>query len=159
MRANKKNTETNFKELVTKQLKIIPTNKKLQLSDIKRISRHINSSIFDENNCSIWTGYITNNKNELKGMYVNFYFRKKKCALHRLLYSNFIGELMDDEYIKYNCEYKGKCCNIYHMNKFKYFIHENKSTNNCSDNIQYNILKKIDDLSDTGSDEFVLHFD
>ena len=66
---------------------------------------------------------------------------------------------MDDEYIKYNCENKGKCCNIYHMKKIKYFTHENKSTNNCSDNIQYDILKKIYDLSDSGSNEFVLHFD
>jgi hypothetical protein len=113
-------TETIFRELVSKQLRNIPTNKKLQLSDIKRISRRLKTSLFDENICSLWSGYITNTNNTSKGMYVNFYFRKKKGALHRLLFSNFVGDLNDDEYLKFNCENKGKCCNVHHMDKFKY---------------------------------------
>lgn len=113
-------TEAIFRELVAKQIKNIPTNKKLQLRDIKRIGHRLDNSIFDENKCSIWKGYITNTNNISKGMYVNFYFRKKKVALHRLLYSNFVNDLNDDEYLKFNCENRGKCCNIHHMNKFKY---------------------------------------
>src|ERR1700722_13555815 len=94
-----KNTEKIFRELVSKQLRNIPTNKKLQLSDIKRIARRINGSVSDPNKCAIWSGYITNINNASKGTYVNFYFRKKKVALHRLLYINFIGDLEDDEYL------------------------------------------------------------
>jgi hypothetical protein len=55
-----------------------------------------------------------------KGRYVNFYFRRKKVALHRLLYVNFIGNLNDDEYLKFSCDNKGICCNIHHLKKFKY---------------------------------------
>jgi hypothetical protein len=119
------NSDNFFKELLSKQLKILPTNKKLQYNDLKRISKYIFSSIFDENNCSIWNGYITNAKIKSKVTYINFYFRKNKVALHRLLYINFVGELDNNEYLKFNCNNKGKCCNIYHMNKFKY----NKSIN------------------------------
>jgi len=118
----KKITDNNelLRELVSKQLKNIPSDKKLQYTDLRRICKYINSSIFDENKCSIWNGYITNSNNSNKGTYINFYFRKKKAALHRLLYTNFIEELTDEEYLKFNCENKGKCCNIYHLKKFKY---------------------------------------
>lgn len=109
-----------FKELIQKQLRKIQPSKKLQYNDIKRISKYINNSIFDETNCCIWNGYVTNATKKNKGMYINFYFNSKKVALHRLLYVNFIDTLGEDEYLKFNCENKGKCCNIYHMKKFKY---------------------------------------
>lgn len=109
-----------FKELLQKQLKKIQPSKKLQYNDIKRISKYITNSIFDENNCCIWNGYVTNSTKKNKGMYINFYFNSKKVALHRLLYVNFIDTLGDDEYLKFNCENKGKCCNIHHLKKFKY---------------------------------------
>jgi hypothetical protein len=115
-----KNNELILRELMSKQIKNVQLTKKLQFSDLKRISKYIDSSIFDENNCSMWNGYITNINNITKGTYVNFYFRKKKVALHRLLYNNFLGDLSEDEYLKFSCENKGKCCNIHHMNKFKY---------------------------------------
>lgn len=108
-----------FRELISKQLKDVPSAKKLQYTDLKRICKYINSSLFDNNKCCIWHGYVTNGNNN-KGTYVNFYFRKKKAALHRLLYANFIGELHDNEYLKFNCEHRGKCCNINHLKKFKY---------------------------------------
>ena len=59
-----------------------------------------------------------NNSN--KGTYVNFYFRNKKVALHRLLYSNFVAPLDSSEYLKFNCDNKGICCNINHYEKYKY---------------------------------------
>ena len=119
---SQKATDSNelLRELIMKQLKNIPQDKKLQYTDLKRICKYIDSSIFNENSCSIWSGYITNVNNSSKGTYVNFYFRKKKAALHRLLYINFIDNLTDDEYLKFNCENKGKCCNIHHLKKFKY---------------------------------------
>lgn len=109
-----------LKELIMKQLKNVSQDKKLQYTDLKRICKYINSSIFDENKCCYWNGYVTNANNSNKGTYVNFYFRKKKAALHRLLYCNFIGDLSDDEYLKFSCENKGNCCNIKHLRKFKY---------------------------------------
>ncbi len=113
-----------FRELLSKQLKNVSSDKKLQYTDLKRICKYINSSLFDENNCCLWHGYVTNGNNN-KGTYVNFYFRKKKAALHRLLYVNFVGELLDDEYLKFNCEHRGKCCNINHLKKFKYQTKKN----------------------------------
>ena len=148
MNTNHCKTETIFRELVAHQLRNIQTNKKLQLCDIKRISRRITTSIFDENICSIWNGYITNTNNTSKGMYVNFYFRKKKVALHRLLYCNFVDDLNDDEYLKFNCENKGKCCNIHHMNKFKYNITDELSELETTMNISEN-----NDLENTNDND------
>ena len=127
-----------LKELISRQLKSIPQNKKLQYSDLKRVCKYINSSIFDENNCCLWKGYVTNANSLNKGTYINFYFRKKKAALHRLLFINFIGELNDDEYLKFNCENKGKCCNIAHLKKFKY----NKSNETNKNSKKKSIKKK-----------------
>lgn len=119
----KKNIDGNelLTELILKQLKNVSQDKKLQYNDLKRICKYVTSSIFDENKCCFWSGYVTNaNNTSNKGTYVNFYFRKKKAALHRLLYYNFVGELSEDEYLKFSCENKGKCCNIKHLKKFKY---------------------------------------
>jgi len=87
---------------------------------MKRICKYIDTSIFDKEMCCIWSGYITNMNNSNKGTYVNFYFRNKKVALHRLLYSNFVAPLDSSEYLKFNCENKGICCNINHYEKYKY---------------------------------------
>jgi hypothetical protein len=107
-------------ELINKQIADIPTQKKLQYNDIKRMSKYISGNIFDENICSIWTGYITNLNNSDKGVYINFYFKGKKAILHRILYTNYVGPLNDSEYLKFTCENKGKCCNIHHLKKFSY---------------------------------------
>ena len=109
-----------LKELLLKQLPNINPSKKLTYNDIRRISKFLGTSIFSKNNCSIWNGYITNEKNQTKGTYINFYFNQKKIALHRLLYLNFIGDILNTEYIKFSCANKGKCCNIHHMKKYSY---------------------------------------
>jgi len=115
-----------FKELTSKQLKNINSDKKLLFSDLKRICKYIETSIFDKDNCCLWNGYITNANNASKGTYINFYFKKKKVALHRLLYINFVEELTDNSYLKFTCENKGSCCNIHHLNKFNYQKNNNK---------------------------------
>jgi hypothetical protein len=108
-------------DLKRKQLLNVPSSKAFRPGDIRRIVLHTNVSIFDKENCSIWTGYITNLKNKSKGTYINFYFRnKKKVALHRLLYANFKGDIGAHEYVKYSCSNKGRCCNINHMVKMEY---------------------------------------
>jgi hypothetical protein len=112
----KENNDTIFKELIQNQNKNIPVEKKLLYNDIKRISKYLNTSIFNES-CSIWTGYITIIKNDQKNSYINFFFNGKKYALQRLLYINYVGYLNDSEYIKFSCDNKGKCCNVNHFHK------------------------------------------
>lgn len=108
-------------EMKRKQLPNVPQSKAFRPGDLQRIVQHTATSIFHKEDCALWTGYITNLKNKKKGTYINFYFRdKKKVALHRLLYANFKGVIGSNEYVKYSCENKGKCCNINHMIKFKY---------------------------------------
>lgn len=109
-----------IKELIQKQISTVSLSKKLSYGDLKRISKFLSSSIFDEEKCSIWNGYITNKTKKSKGIYINFYFNHKKIALHRLLYLNYIGDILNTEYIKYTCENKGRCCNINHMKKHTY---------------------------------------
>ena len=109
------NNELIFHELIKKQRKKCKEAKKLTLHDIKRISKNIKTSIFDSSGCCLWDGYVTNKNKTNKSSYINFYFRHRKVALHRLLYENYVEELHDDEYIKYSCDNKGACCNVNHM--------------------------------------------
>jgi len=90
--------------------------RKLTFSDLKRVSSNLKDDIF-EDNCSIWNGYITNLNNDNKNCYISFFYKNKKVALHRLLYINFVGELNDNEYLKFTCNNKGKCCTLNHLVK------------------------------------------
>jgi len=94
----------------------------IRLQDMKRIANNVTNSIFDLEKCSIWMGYITNYlEPRCKGMYINFYFRdKKKVPLHRLLYENYRGSLDEHDIIKFNCDSKGACCNVHHMELHKH---------------------------------------
>ena len=100
-------------EMAKKQIKNIDIDKTLSYRDFSRIVKNINTSIFSPTSCCIWTGYVTNVWNH-KSTFINFYFKKKKVALHRLLYNNFIGPICDTEYIKFSCNNKGRCCNVLH---------------------------------------------
>ena len=111
-----KNTNGILVELIKNQKRDISSDKKLSYNDLKRISKYLKKSIFDDE-CSIWSGYITVINNDDKHSYINFYFNRKKHALHRLLYINYIDNLEDNEYIKFKCNNKGKCCNISHFYK------------------------------------------
>ncbi len=103
-------------ELINNQKKDVHIDKKLSFNDLKRMSKYLNTSIFG-NECSLWKGYITFIKHDESKSYINFFFRKKKYALHRLLYNNFVNYIDDSEYIKFKCPNKGKCCNINHFYK------------------------------------------
>ena len=67
-----------FQELIKKQRKNLNSDKKLSLSDLKRIASYLNSSIFT-NECSFWNGYITISKLSVKSetAFVNFFFNGK----------------------------------------------------------------------------------
>lgn len=136
-----------IKELLNNQLPNINPKKKLTYNDIKRISKFLVSSIFNKNECSLWNGYITNEKNQAKGIYINFYFNQKKIALHRLLYLNYIGDILNTEYIKFSCVNRGKCCNIHHMKKYTYNSNLllNNNENRITDN-SIHIIQNKDEL-------------
>ena len=144
-------------DMLKKQLKTVPSDKKLKYNDLKRLCKYINNNIFDENKCCIWNGYVTNMNNENKGVYINFYFKGKKAALHRLLYINFVQNLTDDEYLKFTCDNKGKCCNITHLNKFKYAkkeIKDNKIKQKKTNNKEK--LEKLQKVQDNHAPRQVL---
>ena len=102
--------DTRLELFKKKQLSILPKNKKLKESDLKRIIKYTDNCLFGDK-CSLWKGYITNNKNK----YINFYFNGNKIALHRLLYLNFVGHIYDNIYLSYKCNNQGYCCNINHI--------------------------------------------
>lgn len=127
-----KKADNNFflQELIDNQLKSINSENKLSYSDMKRICKNLKKSIFDKdsNECVLWTGYITNNKNGKQ--YINFYFKKKKVALHRLLYMNYVGNVNSNEYLKLTCKNSGKCCSIHHIKSANSKQDKNDKTEN-----------------------------
>lgn len=125
-------------ELTKNQRENINYNKKLLYNDIKKISENLNESIFNNNNCCIWQGFITTtNKNN----YIHFYFNNKKILLQRLLYLNYVDELNDNEYIKFKCLNKGICCNINH-----FYVNKKNNINIIENNDKININDKKNKL-------------
>lgn len=158
-----------FQELIRNQRKNLNADKKLNLSDLKRISSYLNKSIFTEDECSLWDGYVTEIKNS--SAFVNFFFNGKKQALHRLLYYNFINDINDNEYLKFTCCNKGKCCCINHLVLVKEKnkeedIGKNKGeieTNNEESETKRNnkkikIIKKEDPPKDKGKKDITVEF-
>ena len=132
-----------LQEMISNQRKCIPCDKKLFVTDMKRILNKIDKSIFT-NKCVLYNGYVTNRYNFKKSAYINFYFKKKKKALHRLLYINFKDDITDDEYIKFTCEHSGYCLSLNCMQKFKYKNNVDKDTEENKEIIEkpnYNHLK------------------
>lgn len=145
-------------ELIKRQMPNVPLEWRLQVNDMKRICKYIDKSIFEGEECNPWLGYITNMNNLNKGTYVNFYFKNKKVALHRLLYINYVGPLDSSEYLKFRCESKGICCNIKHYEKYKY---SKTSTPSRKQNVKeskksLNTIVLIDPDSD---DDLTINFD
>ena len=146
-------------DLINNQKDDVDQNKKLDVKSLQRISRNIEDSIFS-NKCVLWQGYVTY-ISSTDTHYVNFFFNGKKHALHRLLFLNFKGDVGKNEYLKYKCENKGKCCNINHILKINSKKHldldktqsaekeDNKNIedkdNNESEDKEINIVKDKND--------------
>jgi len=128
--------------LIKNQREDINLDKKLSFKDLNRISYNLNTSIFT-NECSIWNGYITNINSKKKNCYISFFFKNKKVSLHRLLFANYVENINDNEYVKYICNNKGKCCTINHMKKT---LKEDDQLNNDDNNLNNddNNLNNID---------------
>lgn len=117
---NRKTKEDLVRDIIDRQIPDVKNGRKLSPKDIHRICNNIDRSILCSDSCCLWKGHVTNMNNLNKGRYVNFYFKRKKVALHRLLYVNFVGKLNTGEYLKFSCDNKGICCNVNHLKKFKY---------------------------------------
>jgi hypothetical protein len=103
-------------KLYEKQLDNVDPKYHLNEKDIVRLSTYIGSDPFAEKDCCEWKGAISNSSHQSK--YINFWFNKKKQALHRILYLNYRGELPKNKYLRFNCKntkMKGICCNINHL--------------------------------------------
>jgi len=101
-------------EMVRNQHVVLEKKYRLEHSDIERISKYIDDSIFQTSRCVKWSGYLTK-CNGGKSQYVNFFIKGKKLAIHRILYINFVGDLSTTQYLKYTCDNPGCCCNINHF--------------------------------------------
>ena len=134
---------------------------KLEFDDIKRIVNNIDTSIFDENECCIWKGYITNNNDKCK--YVNFYFKHHKIALHRILYINYVEQLDENQYLKFTCPNKGICCNINHIEKCNKIIDPTKFNPFCkplsNDNNGLRVIKLSENTSNSEKRKLIVVFD
>ena len=119
-----------YQDLIKNQRKNLILEKKLSLSDLKRIASHLTESIFTKN-CSLWTS-------ENNSDFVNFFFNGKKQALHRLLYYNFVDDINNTQYLKYSCDNKGKCCCLQHIIK----VNNNELINHEVNNIDINNKNK-----------------
>lgn len=110
------NKEEIVNKLFNNQLKNVDHKYRLNTKDIIRLSSYINSDPFSETECCKWRGAISKSTHQSK--YINFWFNKKKQALHRILYLNYKGELHKNKYLKFTCpnpNMKGICCNINHI--------------------------------------------
>ena len=125
---SKINTNKNklLTELCLKQRKKLDKKYSLELNDIIRLLKNIDNSIFNKTECVLWKGYLTKCNNN-KSCYVNFYLKKRKLALHRILYINFIDDLDIKYYLKFTCNNPGKCCNINHI--LKVYNEDSSETN------------------------------
>ena len=129
--ASKVSTNKNklLTELCLKQRKKLDKKYSLELNDIIRLLKNIDNSIFNKTECVLWKGYLTKCNNN-KSCYVNFYLKKRKLALHRILYINFIDDLDIKYYLKFTCNNPGKCCNINHI--IKVYNENSTETNDIS---------------------------
>lgn len=121
------NKDDLLKEMVNKQLKNIPHDKKLNYTDMKRIIDGTKKSIFDGDECCLWSKSLTNKKNKSNSQcYINFWLKGDKKPLHRILHINYVDNLESNHYIKYICDNKGVCCNINHFKKVEKKIKNEK---------------------------------
>ena len=133
-------------ELCLKQRKKLDKKYSLELNDIIRLLKNIDNSIFNKTDCVLWKGYLTKCNNN-KSCYVNFYLKKRKLALHRILYINFIDDLDIKYYLKFTCNNPGKCCNINHI--LKVYDEDNTNTTNNTTNTTNNTTNTTNNTNNT----------
>jgi hypothetical protein len=115
-----------LQELIDNQLQNVRQSKRLYYIDLQNIINNVESSLFDDTKCCIWNGKMSIMSYPYKNTYMKIMYKNRKKSLQRLLYENYIGEILHTNYIKYTCgnNKTRNCCNINHMtcisdNKFK----------------------------------------
>ena len=110
-----------LEKLIKNQIEHVELKSKLFLSDLKRLTNNLSKDIFCDE-CTLWEGpvLVANNKE-----YISFFINGKKISLNRILYKNYIGNLHDNEYLKYTCVNKGRCCSLKHLYKINKNVKEN----------------------------------
>ena len=121
---NEKLQKSLFVNLLKKQLKDIKklgNYGKLSYEDVKRIDKYLRDNIFDSDECCIYRG-------ELKKNYATISYKGKKVYVHRLLFHNYVNEIIESDYIVFKCQHRGICCNLKHftMSKKRKIIEEDK---------------------------------
>lgn len=100
-------------ELNNKQINNINHKYYLTYFDKMRIRSKIRNSIFDNNNCTYFYGYITHSI-KYNSYNVCIFYNNKKVMLKRLLYHNYIGYLNSNDKVTNTCN--NICCiNINHI--------------------------------------------
>lgn len=130
-------------ELCLKQRKHNNEKYQLEINDLTRFLKHIDRSIFNTDECVLWSGSLTKCNNG-KSHYVNYYLNRRKLALHRILYINFVGDLDNKQYLKYSCQNPGCCCNIKHFVKVS--DEEPELKNDSSDSEESRALTTISNV-------------
>lgn len=106
-------------ELVRNQLLDVPEENRLRLTDMERLAKFSDGhSYFDPVRSTLFVGYV--NKNRPQDTCITFFFRKKKVALHRLLFQNYLGELTFRHYVRHLCGHRYSCVNILHLRRNDY---------------------------------------
>ncbi len=110
-----------LEKLIKNQIEHVELKSKLFLPDLKRLTNNLSKDIFCDD-CTLWEGpvLVANNKE-----YISFFINGKKISLNRILYKNYIGDLHDNEYLKYTCINKGRCCSLKHLYKINKNVKEN----------------------------------
>lgn len=91
-----------------KNIKEIGNYGKLDFQDIKRLDTYIKGNIFVSEDCCIYTG-------ETKKKYSTISYKGKKVSVLRLLYHNYIDDVLSDDILEYLCDNPGICCNLNHF--------------------------------------------
>ena len=101
--------------LIHKQSSKVPKNYKLYYNDIIRLNKYLPYNIFDNNNCCIWNGYISEYKNKPQ---INFQLNNNRKPVQRLLYINYINpDIKTKDIIYASCINKYTCCSLRHLIK------------------------------------------
>jgi len=132
------NKEEIINKLYDNQIKDIEPKYRLNSKDIIRLSSYISGDPFSETECCQWKGAISTSSHQSK--YINFWFNKKKQALHRILYLNYKGPLHKNKYLRFSCpnqHMRGVCCNINHLDLI------NKDDIEENNNNELEVISKI----------------
>lgn len=131
-------------ELISKQLDDVPSEYKLSRKDLFRITKYIDKSIFSNDGCVLWQGYVKKLTTRKNPGEVCFFYKGKKKILHRLLFRNFF-KLEDYQYIKAECNHQGQCVNLNHYKIYNYNNNTKIFQRKRDKQTQTEEIKNIDD--------------